>query len=230
MTTGPLTGASWSRARALRLVEARTTAPRTVDITGYIDRVSAHCPYLAPSLRHGLTAWTVYEIASSDPESVEAGLFHAGVQAAEWVRPLAARPRGALVCENVVILGDVQGVEHRELMAWPHWALKNLYGPVGVMFGKFQGGEQRLDRSSRPIPPPPCSFLPVRPAVRARDPQFLKDTPDLADALSVAVDDGSDVLERISHDWQAVKAWSRSLPVPRKPSQPRKPPAAALST
>jgi hypothetical protein len=82
MTTGPSIGASWSCVRALRLVEARTTSPQTVDIAGYIDQVSAHCPYLAPSVRHGMTAWTVYQIANSDHESVEAGLFHAGVQAA----------------------------------------------------------------------------------------------------------------------------------------------------
>ncbi|MBK6012639.1 hypothetical protein [Streptomyces sp. MBT53] len=230
MTTGPSTGAPRSPAGALRLVEPRTTTPCTVDVADYMESVSAHCPYLSPSSRHGLTAWTVYEIVSSDPESVEAGLFHASMQAAEWIRPLATRPRGALVCENVVILGDIDGVDHRELMAWPHWALKNLYGPVGVMFGKFQGGEERLDRGGCPIPPPPCSFLPVRPAVRTRDPQFLKETPDLADALAVAVDDGRDVFEQFPHDWQAVKAWSRSLPVPVRPSQPQKPPAAALSS
>jgi hypothetical protein len=78
-----------------------------VDITGYIDRVSAHCPYLAPSLRHGLTAWTVYEIANSDPESVEAGLFHAGVQAAEWVRPLAARREARRSAEAITYMRNL---------------------------------------------------------------------------------------------------------------------------
>jgi len=159
MTAGP--------AGALRLVEARTTAPRTVDIAGYVDEVSAHCPYLVPSVRRGLTAWTVYEVASGEREFVEAGLFHAGMQAAEWVRPLAARPHGALVCENVVLLGGAGC-----LLDWPHWALKHLYGPVGLMVGKFRCGE-----GTSPVPSPPCSFLPVRPAVRARDPVSWRTPP-----------------------------------------------------
>jgi len=58
----------------------------------------------------------------------------------------------------------------------------------------------------------------------------LQNTPELADAVSVAVDDGRDVFEQISDDWQAVKTWSRSLPVPPKPSPPQKPPAEALLT
>ncbi|GAQ59119.1 DUF6875 domain-containing protein [Streptomyces acidiscabies] len=224
MTTGPRTGAPRTPVGALRLVEAQTTEPRTVDIAGYVDAVSAHCPYLAPSVRRGLTTWTVYEVACDDREFAEAGLFHAGVQAAEWVRPLASRPHGALVCENVVLLGDTG-----RLLDWPHWALKHLYGPVGLMIGKFHHGEERLDREDLPIPPPPYSFLPVRPAVRVRDPRFLADTPDLADALTVAVDDGRDVFAQaqLPHDWQAVKAWSRSLPVPQRPAPPRKPPAEA---
>ncbi|MET8980960.1 DUF6875 domain-containing protein [Streptomyces sp. NPDC004539] len=222
MTTGPRTGAPRTLAGALRLVEAQTAEPCTVDVAGYVDAVSAHCPYLAPSIRRGLTTWTVYEVASDERKFVEAGLFHAGVQAAEWVRPLAARPHGALVCENVVLLGDTG-----RLLDWPHWALKHLYGPVGLMIGKFHHGEERLDREDLPIPPPPYSFFPVRPAVRARDPRFLADTPELADALAVAVDDGRDVFAQLPHDWQAVKAWSRSLPVPPRPARQRKPPAEA---
>ncbi|HEY8982374.1 MAG TPA: hypothetical protein VIU15_22655 [Streptomyces sp.] len=220
MTTAPLTGAPRTPSGALRLVEAQTTEPRTVDIAGYVEAVTAHCPYLAPSVRRGLTTWTVYEVASEERELVEAGLFHAGVQAAEWVRPLATRPHGALVCENVVLLG---GTSEGRLLDWPHWALKHLYGPVGLMIGKFHCGEERRDREGLPIAPPPYSFLPVRPAVRARDPRFLADTPDLADALAVAVDDGRDVFAQLSHDWQAVKAWSRSLPVPPRPARQQNP-------
>ncbi|WP_274559280.1 hypothetical protein [Streptomyces spiramyceticus] len=157
--------------------------------------MTAHCPYLAPSLARGLTGWTVYE-AAGETDAVEAELFWAGVQAAEWIRPLAQRPHGALVCENVVILG---GALHSHLTAWPHWALKNLYGPVGVMFGKFHAGEEEFNRDGQSIPTTPVSFLPVRPAVRKRDPRFLRDTPDLADALAVAVDDGRDVFGGIPH-------------------------------
>ncbi|KJY25112.1 hypothetical protein VR46_41640, partial [Streptomyces sp. NRRL S-444] len=124
----------------MRLVEASTTRPRTVDISDYARQMTAHCP-LAPSLQRGLTSWTVYR-ADGDAEAVQAELFHGGVQAAEWLRPLLNRPHGLLRCENIVLLGDVPGTRHRDLLAWPHWVLKNLYGPVGVMLGRFYAGEE----------------------------------------------------------------------------------------
>lgn len=128
-------------AGALRLIEASTPEPAAVNVGAYARQMTTLCPYLAPSLHRGLTTWTVYEIASSEAAAVEAELFFAGAQAAEWLRPLLARPGGALRCENVVVLGEVPGTTHRALMGWPHWALKHLYGPVGVMFGKFYAGE-----------------------------------------------------------------------------------------
>ncbi|MCX4666548.1 hypothetical protein OG453_07670 [Streptomyces sp. NBC_01381] len=231
MTVASRSDAPRPSAGALRLIEPRTTTPTSVDVSGYINQVSEHCPYLPPSLSRGLTGWTVYQVATSDTEAVEAEVFHAGVQAAEWIRPLATRAHGALVCENVVILGGERlGGDHLDLLAWPHWALKNLYAPVGVMLGKFHWGEERHDRAGRSIPIPPCSFLPVRPAVRKRDPRFLRDTPELADTLAVAVDDGRDVFAELPNDWQAVKAWSSSLLVHHKPSPQPKQLAAALST
>ncbi|MFF4648191.1 hypothetical protein [Streptomyces sp. NPDC001389] len=212
MITTHTGAASRHTAGALRLVEARTTQPRSVDISDYVRQMSAHCPYLAPSVERGLTGWTVYE-ATGEADAVEAELFWAGSRAAEWVRPLASRLHGALVCENVVLLGG-----GRDLTGWPHWALKNLYAPVGVMFGKFHAGEEEVAQDGRSIPAAPVSFIPVRPAVRRRDPRFLHDTPDLADALAVASDDGRDVFEHLPHDWKAVRAWSRTKlpPVPRK--------------
>ncbi|MFI7174641.1 hypothetical protein [Streptomyces spororaveus] len=193
-------GALRSTAGALRLVEARTTQPRTVEIAGYVQAVTAYCPYLAPSVERELTGWTVYE-AAGDAGAVEAEVFHATVQAAEWVRPLANRRHGALVCENIVVLGAGAGA-----LVWPHWALKNLYGPVGLMFGKFTAGEERGS-----IPVPPVSFLPVRVAVRPRDPRFLGATPDLAAAVAAAVDDGRDVLDGTGHDWTEIKRWAQHL-------------------
>jgi hypothetical protein len=198
-------GALRPTAGALRLVEARTTSPMSVDVTGYVEAVSAHCPYLAPSVERGLTGWTVYE-ATGDAEAVEAEVFHVAVQAAEWVRPLANRPHGGFVCENIVVLGG-----GRHVLAWPHWALKHLYGPVGLMFGKFTAGEQAIDRCGRSVPPPPVSFLPVRVAVRPRDPRFLERTPDLAAAVAVAGDDGRDVLKDLGHDWKDIKQWAQHL-------------------
>lgn len=200
MITAHAAGALRSTAGALRLIEARSTHPRTVDIAAYVQAVSAHCPYLAPSLERELTGWTVYE-ASGDAGAVEAEVFHAAVQAAEWVRPLASRRHGMLVCENIVVLGADAGT-----LVWPHWALKNLYGPVGLMFGKFTAGEVRGD-----LPVPPVSFLPVRVAVRPRDPRFLGATPELAAAVAEAVDDGHDVLDGIGHDWTEIRQWAQHL-------------------
>ncbi|MGW8557360.1 hypothetical protein [Streptomyces tubercidicus] len=209
MTTVHAHGALRPTAGALRLIEGRTVRPKTVDVADYVRAVSEHCPYLAPSTDRGLTGWTVYEI-TGDAESAEAEVFHAGVQAAEWVRPFTTRPHGTLVCENIVLLGG-DGDGPGELMARPHWALKNLYGPLGLMFGKFWVGEQGSDRYGRSIPVPPCSFLPVRVAVRPRDPRFLIRTPKLAAAVASAVDDGREVFRDLPQDWKAVRAWAEQL-------------------
>ncbi|WP_411078662.1 hypothetical protein [Streptomyces sp. cmx-18-6] len=191
--------------------------PRSIDITGYVQRMAAHCPYLSPSIELGGTTWTVYR-ANGSADAVEAELFYAGARAAERLRPLIHRPHGSLRCENVVILGEIPGVRHRDLMAWPHWTLKNLYGPLGIMFGKFYAGEEEDTRAGEPIPVAPVSFLPVRAAIRRRDPQFLRATPDLAAALSVADDDGRDVFDQLPDEWQEIRTWAKRLHLPLKPS------------
>lgn len=72
---------------------------------------------------------------------------------------MTPRRHGTLVCENIVLLtGDVE--EHRGLMAWPHWALKHLYGPVGLMFGKFWKGEEGTDRRDVAFPRRPSRSSP----------------------------------------------------------------------
>lgn len=229
MTTPDIGGASRPSAGALRLVEGRTSEPRTVDISDYLRAVASHCPFLMPSVARGLTGWTVYEIAGdAQAAGVEAELFHAGVQAAEWIRPLTTRQHGPLLCENIVLLGGA-AADHRELMAWPHWALKHLYGPVGLMFGKFWTGEEGTDRQGRRIPSPPFSFLTVRCAVRPVDPRFLADTPDLARSLSTAVDDGREVFQGLPYEWKAVKTWASSLLSPQPPLPPPNRPAAFRS-
>ncbi|MER6912539.1 hypothetical protein ABT354_12790 [Streptomyces sp. NPDC000594] len=210
-------------AGALRLIEAATTGPRSIDISGYVERMMVHCPYISPSVQRGLTTWTVYRAdASTDAsadggaDAVEAELFHAGARAAEWLRPLRHRPYGFLRCENIVILGEA--ARRRDLLAWPHWVLKNLYGPVGIMFGKFSAGEEGNPCSGEHTPAAPVSFLPVRAAIRRRDPRFLQATPDLAAALAVADDDGRDVFEGIPSDWTEIRTWAKRFLPPPKPS------------
>lgn len=219
MTTPRSTAAPRPTAGALRLVEADTVRPRSVDVSDYVRQMTDHCPYLAPSLERGLTTWTVYRADSdADAEAVQAELFHAGAQAAEWLRPLLNRPHGLLRCENIVLLGAVRGTRHRELTAWPHWVLKHVYGPVGIMFGKFHAGEERVTATGARIPLAPASFLPVRAAVRRRDPRFLHATPDLAAALTTAADDGRDVFEHIPTQWKEIRAWAGQFLPPAKPS------------
>ncbi|MFF2143152.1 hypothetical protein [Kitasatospora sp. NPDC058190] len=211
--TSPLTGgAPRPTAGALRLVEGRSENPTSVDVSAYVTAMSEHCPFLAPSVDRRLTRWTVYEIASADRSAVEAELFHSGVQAAERIRLMKGRRHGVLTCENLVILGSLPDTDHHELMRRPYWALRNLYAPVGVLLGKFSAGRSETDSFGRAIPPAPFSFLPVRAAVKSRDPRFLASTPDMARALAGADDDGRDVFEHIPCDWKAVRAWASSLP------------------
>ncbi|MGI5262293.1 hypothetical protein [Streptomyces angustmyceticus] len=95
---------------------------------------------------------------------------------------------------------------------------KNLYGPVGVMFGKFYAGAEETTAAGNRIPAAPASFLPVRAAVRRRDPRFLRATPDLAAALAAAGDDGRDVFEHIPTEWKEIRTWAQHLLPPAKPS------------
>ncbi|MFB6950137.1 hypothetical protein ACFCXP_10945 [Streptomyces niveus] len=215
--TTPPEGAPRPTAGALRLVEIRSENPASVDMSVYVEEMYEHCPFLQASTARGMTGWTVYEVtAGFDRYAVEAELFLAAVHAAERVRLLAKR-HGALACENIVVLAGAPDPDQRHLMGWPHWALKHLYAPVGIMFGKFAQGVQESDRSGRNIPPAPFSFLSVRASVRGLDPIFLKNTPDLSTALAGADDDGRDVFEKIPCDWKTVREWASSLPAPRKP-------------
>lgn len=68
MTTSRTTPAPRPTAGALRLIEASTTQPTTVDLSDYAGQMTAHCPYLAPSLRAGLTRWTVYRAHAAPPK------------------------------------------------------------------------------------------------------------------------------------------------------------------
>ncbi|WP_327364397.1 hypothetical protein [Streptomyces sp. NBC_01296] len=103
---------------------------------------------------------------------------------------------------------------------WPHWALKNLYGSIGPMFGKFWEGEEDTSRYGAAVPLPPVTFLSIRPAVRPRDPQFLQSTPVLAETIREAQDDSRHVFDGLERDWATVRSWAARLPKPSKESIP----------
>ncbi|MFD8144876.1 hypothetical protein [Streptomyces sp. NPDC059708] len=198
------------RVGALRILAPRSaTAPEQ----SYVNATKAFCPFLTPSVERGLTSWTVYGIVpGAGPEEIEAAVFEAAVESAERVRKSSRGPSGHLVCENLVVEGASRGE-----LDWPHWALKNLYVGVGLMFGKFWTGETGASRSGVPLPVPSFTFLSVRPAVRRRDPYFLDDTPALAEVIRDAEDDGRDVFAGLSRDWKEIKKWSSTLPRPARP-------------
>jgi len=194
----------------------------------------------APSRALGLTTWSVYETdAPGDADALRAlsgELFAVAVGEAEWVRELrrsAARPE--MVCANVCLRWTAEDRWHRAVLTWPHWVVKCLYSPVGVMIGKFWRGETDADRYHCPIPSPPVTFLSVRSAIRRRDPRFLSGTPTQAAAIAVSHDDGRDVFAAIpglpgnavtdgliSAHWPDLCAWSAgSLPDRRLQSDPK---------
>ncbi|MCD9145492.1 hypothetical protein [Streptomyces albireticuli] len=203
-----------------RLTEPSPDAGQ-IGLGPYAAAVAAHCLYLAPSTGRGLTRWELWEPADGgvgEPAAtaaVEGALFAAGPAAAERARK-RARLLGPLVCENVTVRWGAPSEEQRRLLVWPHWALKCLYAPVGLMAGKFWRGEVADDRRGRPVPPPPLSFLSLRPAVRTRDPQLLTSHPEVGDIIAVAADDGRDVLAPVldagarvdESTWPRVRAWA----------------------
>ena len=202
---------------ALRLVEPRSTRPQGIETARYVRALYPHCPFLETSVRRGSTRWTVYAIEpGAGRHEVEAGLFHAAVGAAERIRRLARHPDGRPACENIAFLGAVVGADDHALMAWPHWALKHVYGPVGLMFGKFAKGVRSQDRRGRNVPPSPFSFLAVRASIRQRDPGLLRSTPGLAATLSTAEDDGRNVFAQMPCEWKAVREWATSSAALRK--------------
>ncbi|MFF8310882.1 hypothetical protein [Streptomyces lydicus] len=172
-----------------------------------------NCPFLAPSLRRGLARWHCYEADPyADHDAVEAGVFEAGAWSAEQVR--ARRAAGLGVCEVIALERGMDRFSEMRVLQWPHWALKLLYAPVGVMFGKFTPSDRRTDRFGRPVTPPPVALLAVRPALATLDPILLPSAPRLRRAIATSVDDGREVFAAVpgardaAHAWPVVRAWS----------------------
>lgn len=196
----------------------RLAATGDADQTGldaFARAMTVNCPFLRPSLRRDLVRWHRYEAEpGAARETVEAGLFAVGVWAAEQVRA-RRRDLGVGVCEVVAVDQAAAGIHGPwSVLQWPHWTLKQLYAPVGVMFGKFAPGETRTDRRSRAVAAPPVAILAVRPALPTVDPGLLPNTPALAQMIATSADDGRDVFHGVpgvrhaADPWPAVRAWS----------------------
>ncbi|MGH8887302.1 MAG: hypothetical protein ACRDYX_19480 [Egibacteraceae bacterium] len=156
------------------------------------------CPYLAAAEQGGLLYGHEHVLPDMDQTWLEAEIFSLGVIHTEAFRRarhrLGARER-VLLCDNLVFVPAAGSAswDGRRLLAWPHWALKFLYTGAGVMFGKFWAGEASEARSGLPIPPPPCNFLSIRSAVKAKDPRFFTKAASLESELLAASDHGQNV-------------------------------------
>lgn len=183
----------------LRLSVDYTTAPDDIapGFGGYVDAITAHCPFLRPSLQRGPTRWLRYETSAeaSQLPDLQREIFAAAIEHMELLRDQRrSRPsaEGFLLCDNLAVrwIGVQDAAAHRRVLAWPHWMLKTIYTPLGYMVGKFALHAHGADRRGIRVPPVPLSFLSLRVAVQRKDPQFLHETPHIAEQLAAAHDHG----------------------------------------
>lgn len=220
----------------LRLSVNYTTEPDDIapGFSGYVDAMTDHCPFLHPSLRRSLTRWLLYETNAEVHQlpDLRREIFAAAVEHMELLRDQRRSRRCAdavLVCDNLVVrwIGVRDAAAHRRALAWPHWMLKTIYTPLGYMIGKFPLHAHGADRRGTQVPPVPLSFLSLRVAAQRKDPQFLHETPHLAEQLAAAHEHGqhpfshipelaniplSHCALRTSEHYQKVSAWARAQP------------------
>ncbi len=224
----------------LRLSVDYTTEPDDIALgfRGYVDTMTDHCPFLRPSLQRGLTRWLRYETSAEAPQlpDLQREIFAAAIEHMELLRDQRrSRPsaEGVLLCDNLAVrwIGVQDATAHRRVLAWPHWMLKTIYTPLGYMVGKFALHAHGADRRGIRVPPVPLSFLSLRVAVQRKDPQFLHETPHLAEQLAAAHDHGQhpfahlpDLADiplsrcalRAPERYLRVNAWARAR-IPRRP-------------
>jgi hypothetical protein len=225
----------------LRLSVDYTTEPDDIapGFSGYVDTMTDHCPFLRPSLQRGLTRWLRYETSAEAPQlsDLQREIFAAAIEHMELLRDQRRSLSSAeafLLCDNLAVqwIGVHDATAHRRVLAWPHWMLKTIYTPLGYMIGKFALHAHGADRHGMKVPPVPLSFLSLRVAVQRKDPQFLHETPHLAEQLAAAHDHGQHPLAHIPdladitlnrHTLRAperylrVNAWARAR-IPRRPA------------
>ncbi|MDQ3760565.1 MAG: hypothetical protein M3460_02350 [Actinomycetota bacterium] len=190
----------------LRLSVDYTTDPNTIGpgFGDYVDAMTGHCPFLRPSLQRSLTHWLCYETNATIHQlaDLQREIFAAAVEHMELLRAqrrVRLSSDAVLLCTNIAIrwIAVQDATAHRRALAWPHWMLKTVYTPLGYMVGKFGLHAQGADRRGRQVPPVPLSFLSLRIAVQRKDPQFLHETPHIAEQLAAAHDQGQNPFAHI---------------------------------
>lgn len=198
----------------------------------YVNDMASHCLFLRPSLQRSLTRWLLYETRAEAHQvpDLQREIFATAVEHVELLRDQRRRrfsSDAVLLCDNIAIqwIGVQDATAHRRALAWPHWILKTIYTPLGYMVGKFALHAHGTDRRGTWVPPVPLSFLSLRVAVRHKDPQFLHETPHIAEQLAAAHDHGQHPFARIPDlvdipftrcalrtpkHYQRVNAWART--------------------
>ncbi len=208
----------------LRLSVDYTTEPDNIapGFSGYLDAMTDHCPFLRPSLQRGLTRWLRYETNAEAHQlpDLQREIFAAAVEHMELLRDQRRSrpsPDAVLLCDNLAIrwIGVQCPTAHRRALAWPHWMLKTSYTPLGYMIGKFSLHDHGTDRRGTRVPPVPISFLSLRVAVPRKDPQFLHETPHIAEQLAAAHDHGQHPFAHIP-DLAGIPLRRRALRAPER--------------
>lgn len=218
----------------LRLSIDYTTEPDNIapGFSDYLDAMTDHCPFLRPSLQRGLTRWLRYETNAEAHQlpDLQRKIFAAVVEHMELLRDQRrSRPSAdaVLLCDNLAIrwIGVQDPTAHRRALVWPHWMLKTSYTLLGYMIGKFSLHDHGTDRRGTRVPSVPISFLSLRVAVQRKDPQFLHETPHIAEQLAAAHDHGQHLFAhvpdlvgiplrrralRAPEQYQRVNAWARA--------------------
>lgn len=185
-----------------------------------------------------LTRWLRYETSAEAHQlpDLQREIFAAAVEHMELLRDQRRSRLSAdavLLCDNLAVrwIGVQDATAHRRALAWPHWMLKTMYTPLGYMVGKFAQG---ADRRGTRVPPVPLSFLSLRVAVQRKDPQFLHETPHIAEQLAAAHDHGQHPFAhipdlagiplsrcelRVPERYLRVNAWARAR-IPRQQASP----------
>lgn len=217
-----------------RLSVDYTTDPDNIvpGFSDYVDAIAGHCPFLRPSIQRNLTRWIGYETSAAIYQltDLQREIFGAAVEHMELMRA-QRRARcssdAVLLCDNLVVqwIGVQDATAHRRALAWPHRMLKTIYTPLGYMIGKFALHAHGVDRRGAVVPPVPLSFLSLRVAVQRKDPQFLHETPHIAEQLTSAHDRGQHPFAHIPNladipltcstvrtpeSYVRVKAWAQA--------------------
>lgn len=170
------------------------------DLSEYLSTIGdKFCPFLNPSLLRGCTLFTVYEFPNLETRELQERIFYLGYLHTELLR-MARRDtiqvsEKILLCENLIFrFANENTINGKEILDWPHWALKLLYTKTGILFGKFWKGEKELSTSGVPIPKPPYHLLSIRSGVKERDTHFFKKARFLLEDFINATDTGRSVL------------------------------------